>query len=340
MGCPRGPARPRYRPRQGPALQRPAHQVLGPEPLLPRRRSPLPRSRRVAERRAALYRKFDINSVRHHKWADGQGWAGIQTENSAVRFDPEGLDLFDYQNAQFRENGIFIKLSQAFGTIRIGPDDVDVVPYADEFGELTPGARVGGGNSTLFYSPEIQELTIRQLQNILNHRNPYTGLTYAEDPAVAFVEIINESSVLFYTSPNPLRESPTLRRMTAERFSDWLRDKYTSHQGLVEAWGQRALDEHIVDDIPSHDGQPEHLDRRNILPLGNPWYWDPAQLAGSQAASSTPSSSSTCFRSKPMTASSPASAPPATRARSSAPTGTPGACTATMPISIPTASWG
>ena len=34
------------------------------------------------------------------------------------------------------------------------------------------------------------------------------------------------------------------------------------------------------------DGFPagEHLDKGNILPLGNPWYWDPAQLSGSQAA--------------------------------------------------------
>ncbi len=50
-------------------------------------------------------------------------------------------------------------------------------------------------------------------------RNPYTGLSYAEDPAVAFVEIVNESSVLFYKSMNPLKQSPTLRRRTAERFS-------------------------------------------------------------------------------------------------------------------------
>ncbi len=240
-------------------------------------------TKEVADRRAALYRKFGVNSVRHHKWVDGPGWAGIQAQNSVVEFDPEGLDLFDYQNAQFRDAGIFIKLSQAFGTIRIGPDDVDIVPYAEEFGSLDePGSRVGGGNSTLFYSHEIQDLTIKQLQNILNHRNPYTGLTYAEDPAVAFIEIVNESSILFYTSMNPLQQSPTLRRRTAERFSEWLEERYGDHDGLVEAWGQRALEE-PVEDIPTPDGEPEHLDRRNILPLGNPWFWDPDRLAGSQA---------------------------------------------------------
>jgi hypothetical protein len=239
-------------------------------------------SKEVADRRAALYGKFGINSVRLHKWADGPGWAGIQSPQSALVFDPEGLDLFDYQNAQFRKAGIFLKLSQAFGTIRVGPDDRELVPYADEFGPLDkPGARAGGGNSTLFYSRELQDATIKQLQNILNHRNPYTGLTYAEDTAVAFVEIVNESSILFYTSMNPLKQSPTLRRITAQRFSSWLRTKYGSHQALVEAWGQQAMDS-FADEVPTPDGEAEDLARGNLLPLGNPWYWDPDQLAGSQ----------------------------------------------------------
>jgi hypothetical protein len=236
----------------------------------------------VAERRAALYRKFGINSVRLHKWADGPGWAGIQTQQSALQFDPQGLDLFDYQNAQFRNAGIFLKLSQAFGTIRVGRDDLHVVPYAEEFGALDkPGARAGGGNSTLFYSRELQDATIRQLQNILNHRNPYTGLTYAEDPAVAFVEIVNESSILFYTSMNPLKQSPTLRSTVAQRFSQWLRTKYGGHDGLVRAWGKQAMDS-FSNEVPTPDGEAEDLERGNVLPLGNPWFWDPQRLASSQ----------------------------------------------------------
>ncbi len=237
-------------------------------------------SKEIAGMRAAFYPKYGINAVRLHKWADGPGWAGIQTRNSVIEFEPEGLDLFDYQNARLREAGIFLKLSQAFGTIRIGPDDVEHVPYAADFGSLQDGQRVGGGNSTLFYSRELQDLTIKQLQNILNHRNPYTDLTYAEDPAIAFIEIVNEASILFYSSMRPLQQSETLKNRTAEKFSAWLREKYGSHDALVEAWGEDAMDSF------RHEGfHPigEHLDENNILPLGNPWFWDPAQLEGSQA---------------------------------------------------------
>ena len=52
--------------------------------------------------------------------------------------------------------------------------------------------------------------------NLLKHRNPHTGLTYAEDPAIAFVEIINEQSILFYTSTAPLKASPTLAQASRQ----------------------------------------------------------------------------------------------------------------------------
>jgi len=173
-----------------------------------------------------------------------------------------------------------VELSQAFGTIKIGPGDVDVVPYAEEFGKFTEKQRrVGGGNSTLYYSPEIQQLAINQITNLLKHRNPYTGLTYAEDPVVAFIECVNESSILFYSSMNPLKQSPTLRRITAERFSDWLKKKYGSQEALVKAWGEQAFDSFEYEGFPPVG---EELDKRNILPLGNPWYWDPTNLDTSQ----------------------------------------------------------
>ena len=37
----------------------------------------------------------------------------------------------------------------------------------------------------------------------------------------------------------------------------------------------QALDGFEKDGFPAG----EHLEKRNILPLGNPWYWDPTQLA-------------------------------------------------------------
>lgn len=236
----------------------------------------------LAARRAAFYAKYGINAVRLHKFVDGPDWAGIQSADSCVELDPAGLDRMDYFVRQLKERGIYVKLSAHFGALKLGPADKQFVPYLEEFGRFSgDDHRITTPHSAVHYSPELQDVQIRQIQAVLKHRNPYTGLRYAEDPAIAFVEIINEQSILFYSSMEPLKASPTLRRQVARRFTQWLRAKYGSHERLLEAWGgQPALDSFAGDGFPAVE---EHLDRDNLLPLGNPWYWDPDQLAGSQA---------------------------------------------------------
>jgi len=212
---------------------------------------------------------------------DGSGWAGIQSVDSCAEFDLEGLDRMDYQVARFKEAGIYVLLSAHFGALKLGPGDRQYVPFLDEFGTFDGKKnRVTTPHSAIHYSPELQDVQIRQMVNLLKHKNPYTQLTYAEDPAVAFIEVINEQSILFYTSMAPLKASPTLRQAVAGRFSDWLRAKYASHDKLEKAWSEKAFDGFEGDGFPAVG---EHLDKCNILPLGNPWYWDPAQLNGSQA---------------------------------------------------------
>ena len=160
------------------------------------------------------------------------------------------------------------------------PADRQYVPYLEEFGASSERDRITTPHSAVHYSPELQRLQIQQMANLLKHVNPYTRQTYADDPAIAFVEIINEQSILFYTSMAPLKASPTLRKYVAQRFCDWLREKYGNHEKLNAAWGgQEAFDSFAGDGFPAVG---EHLDKNNILPLGNPWYWDPVQLNGSQ----------------------------------------------------------
>jgi hypothetical protein len=60
----------------------------------------------LADKRAAFYPKFGINTVRLHKFADGAGWSGIQSKDSAAEYDPAGLERMDYQIAKFKAAGI------------------------------------------------------------------------------------------------------------------------------------------------------------------------------------------------------------------------------------------
>ena len=235
----------------------------------------------LADRRARFYAKYGINAVRLHKYADGPGWAGIQSADSFVELDGEGLDRMDYMIAQFKKRGVYVKLSAHFGAQKLGRADKKYVPYLEEFGHFAGKDRIVTPHSAVHYSPELQDIQIRQMTGLLRHTNPYTGMTYAEDPAVAFVEIINEQSILFYSSMAPLKASPTLRRYVGKRFCGWLREKYGTHAAMQKAWGGDAALDGFQNEGFAAVG--EHLDKDNILPLGNPWFWDPEQLATSQS---------------------------------------------------------
>jgi hypothetical protein len=230
--------------------------------------------RELAEQRARFYARYGINSVRLHKYADGTGWAGIQSPDSFVEFDAAALDRMDYFVAELKKRGIYVLLSPTFG-VKLGPKDRQYVPYMDEFG--SDKTRVSTGHGSIFLSRELQDLQIRQLVRLLEHRNPYTGLTYAQDPAVAVVELFNEDSSLFFGTLSQLQKVPTLRRRAGEQFTDWLQMRYGSQAALVEAWGERALNSFGNEGLTG-----ESWEDRSILPAGNPWFFDPDQLAGSQ----------------------------------------------------------
>jgi hypothetical protein len=159
------------------------------------------------------------------------------------------------------------------------------VPYAEEFGKFGAGpkaknGRIGMPASSFAYSPEIQNLHIRQITNLLAHKNPYTGRTYAEEPGILAVEIINENSVLFYTSMLPLKASPTLRQIVGKKFCDFLRARYGDKDKLLAAWSKEAFNSFGPEGFAK---EGEDLDQNNILPIGNPWFWDPVNLSGAQA---------------------------------------------------------
>jgi hypothetical protein len=232
----------------------------------------------LADRRAAFYARNGINAVRLHKYADGPGWAGIQSPGSFETFEPQALDRMDYFVSKLKEKGIYTKLSSTF-IVTVGREDITKVPFASELGAMgpEPDARIRVGHGAVFLSEEIQDLQIRQIEAILKHKNPYSGLTYAQDPAVAIVEMYNEDAVLFFGTMSVLQRSPTLRARTAKSFTRWLKAKYGTEAKLLETWGPDSLNS-----FPGEGFTGESWNEETIVPVGNPWFFDPAQLEGSQ----------------------------------------------------------
>jgi len=194
----------------------------------------------MAEKRAAFYIKFGINSVRLHKYADGFGSGGIQTEDSFTEFDKDALNRMDYYIHTLKSNGIFTKLSPTFG-VKIGPGDIVRVPFYKELGDFSQKSRIRATYGAVYLSEEIQDLQIEQTVKILNHVNAYTGMKYADDPAIFCVELFNEDAVLWHGGNWTLQRYPTLRKRTAKRFSEWLLDKYGSDENWRKQWGEEAI---------------------------------------------------------------------------------------------------
>ena len=217
----------------------------------------------AAEFWAARLAKYGVNCVRMHKFIPPAP-GGVGSPEDSTMSDPEALDRFDYFHAALRRQGIYYGWSFVFHQ-KVRPADRSRLIAYDEIIEGNDGEI-----STLVnYAEDIQNLRLAMEVNLLAHQNPHTGLTYAEDPALAFVELQNEDDVFFCTGKS-LEQCPTYLRMFTERFSDWLRQKYGTHEDLVRAWGEGALNIFDVKD--------EHLDRRNIHPMTNSTMMGPEML--------------------------------------------------------------
>jgi hypothetical protein len=218
--------------------------------------------KKEAEFTAARYAKYGVNGVRLHKFSYPKDKMGIGDPNDATRMDPEGLDRLDYFSAQMKKQGVYFGWSHTFG-FHVSAGNRNRLAAYDEI------AKNLKGNTYAFinFAEDVQDLMIEMVVNLLKHKNPYTGLSYAEEPALSFIEMQNEDDIFFYTSTNAFKACPTYQKLFVGRFSDWLKAKYGSEAKLKAAW-QDALK------------ADESLAARNIVPQTNPWFFSDAHLPG------------------------------------------------------------
>lgn len=232
-------------------------------------------SKTIAKRRARFFAKHGINSVRLHKISN-PGWQGVGSDHSATDYDPKKMLLFDHWTHQLKQHGITYGLSPIW-MLQLRPGDKDKVLAYDEIVKL--GKNHAATTGLVWFAEDIQKVHINNLLNLLNHENAYTKQRYADDPAVAFIEIQNEENIFFYTFMQQVRKYPTYHKMLAQQFSEWLRKKYGNHRGLVTHWGHAA-----INTFNNEGGLPnENLGKNNIVPVLTPWLYDHHASSGIRA---------------------------------------------------------
>ncbi|MFP4548373.1 MAG: hypothetical protein ACLFQM_09585 [Fidelibacterota bacterium] len=180
--------------------------------------------------------EFGINSVRFHKHT----YHGMPEEIS-TDLDSEKYERYDYFHAKLKETGIYYGWSPIYGH-KPRPGDRDKLLAYDEIISADMNSHLSRSTIGLVnFAEDLQELHIELIINMLNHKNPITGLRYADDPALAFVELQNEDNIFFATNETMLEKCPTYKNLLTDKFTKWLQGKYDNQRQLAEAWGDSAF---------------------------------------------------------------------------------------------------
>ena len=183
----------------------------------------------VAEAMAAELASSGVNFVRLH--AIDCTYSGILNFSYYQVGEPTGdivesqLDKMDYLIYCLKEKGIYIHLDTNAGRVLSTGDGFT----ADEVKFLQSGTLRGYH----VFVERIAQKELEYVKELLGHQNPYTGMKYCEDPVIAVVQLMNESSVLWlqnYGEDNSLTEQLRLD------FNEWLVKKYGTRENMAEAW--------------------------------------------------------------------------------------------------------
>jgi hypothetical protein len=174
---------------------------------------------RLARRLAAR----GVNLVRVHTPAFKPGAA------DPTEVDPDYLGRLHYFVHAMKEEGIYTYLSVYFPMwFDVRPDYG--LPGFEQIDNKKPFA-------LLFFHPRMQEIYRSWARTVLTTVNPHTGLSLADDPAVAFYEIVNEDSYFFWTF-DPGKTIPReCIAVLEEEFGAWAAARYGSLEKAGEAWG-------------------------------------------------------------------------------------------------------
>ncbi len=183
---------------------------------------------------AARMAKFGINLVRIHLM-DVEGSSGLflNSAQNTLQISPDRLDKMDYFIYCLKERGIYFNFCIQSGRIFKKGDGIDSPVLNDQSKYVT------------LFNKKLIDLQKDFANKTINHVNPYTGLTYAGDPAMATLELTNENSLYngwFGWQANNLFADqtggigPFYAAQLDSLFNDFLLKKYKTDENLEQAW--------------------------------------------------------------------------------------------------------
>lgn len=175
-----------------------------------------------ADRLAERFARLGYNAVRwHHHDRD------LADPKDPTRPDPRALERLHYFFAALKQRGIYVStdlyVSRAIPAAAVWPEAAGPLTM-EEYKLLLPvNARA---------EAELREFTRRWL----GAKNPHTGASLAEDPALAWVSLVNENNPSNYWN----RLTPRVAAEWRVAWNRWLAARYPQTPDLFRAWGEQA----------------------------------------------------------------------------------------------------
>ncbi len=189
---------------------------------------------------AARLAKYGVNMLRLHSMDGRWGPLFPGEQKTSQTFDADALDRVDFFVNELKKNGIYVYMDlldyRSFRT-------ADGVAHGDDFSHNWAGSMKGAS----IFDPRMIELQKDYATKLLTHRNPYTGLRYVDDPAMAVVETTNENSI-FYFLRNKDLSLPYYREALEKRWNEWLINRYKTRAALAAAWTDEAGRNALLED--------------------------------------------------------------------------------------------
>lgn len=191
-------------------------------------------SKEQAKILAARMAKFGINLVRIHLM-DVEGVYGLfqNSSQNTLQISADRLDKMDYFVKCMKDKGIYFNFCIHAGRVYKTGDGIDSQVKNDQSKYVT------------LFNQKIIGLQKDFAQKIIGHVNPYTKLTYADDPAMATVELSNENSMFNgwfgWQSDYIFGETtggigPFYSSELDLKFNNWLAGKYENDSLMAAAW--------------------------------------------------------------------------------------------------------
>jgi hypothetical protein len=185
----------------------------------------------VAARLAAA----GVNAVRCHHMDTARWPRGIWNAEDGKTISAEALDRLDFFIDQLARHGIYVNVNLHVGRAH------------SEYLGLPKTNRQYDKVCNIF-APALIEAQKQYARELLTHINKYRKVRYADDPAVAIVEITNENSFFMWDGDKALRAlQPYYADVLQGKFNAWLRQQYGADANNVALFPDGQAPEQVLD---------------------------------------------------------------------------------------------